>query len=368
MDMLALFHELVGTIIILMAKPFSLVKLSCIFAMRSFCIVVYTWVEVLRTSISVHLNILWSLMFWTFALISLPVRVLTALQRERLLQMRLHELQIELENLVWNRKELEERLQMAIKECRMMEAMLTELEDDHDQAIVKIELLESELQDVIEENLRLKEIQGKRLQSFRSQVDAGKGNDRNNEVADRYGSYGMPSRKSSFDGSGVILEDLLIHKDAWEEERKHKADSLDFMRAELKVSGPSNAVPPGIILSRNLDMNEVLDKRREVALSQSFFSAVLSLFVGMIIWEAEDPCMPLVVALFTVVAMSLKSVVQFFCTIKNKPASDAVALLSFNWFILGTLAYPMLPKIACMLTPTALSFLEWTASLLGFTF
>ncbi|KAF5936027.1 hypothetical protein HYC85_027156 [Camellia sinensis] len=193
MDMMALFHELVGTIIILMTKPFSLVKLSCIFAMRSFCIVVYTWVEVLRTSISVHLNILWSVMFWTFTFISLPVRVLTALQRERLLQMRLHELQIELENLVWNRKELEERLQMAIKECRMMEAMLTELEDDHDQAIVKIELLESELQDVIKENLRLKEIQGKRLRSFQSQVDAGKGNNRNNEVTDRYGSYGMPS-------------------------------------------------------------------------------------------------------------------------------------------------------------------------------
>ncbi|CAL5359322.1 unnamed protein product [Camellia sinensis] len=292
------------------------------------------------------------------------------LTRERLLQMRLHELQIELENLVWNRKELEERLQMAIKECRMMEAMLTELEDDHDQAIVKIELLESELQDVIKENLRLKEIQGKRLRSFQSQVDAGKGNNRNNEVTDRYGSYGMPSWKSSFDGSGVILEDLLIHKDAWEEEREHKADSLDFMRTELKVSGPSHAVPPGISLSRNLNMNEVLGKRREVALSQSFFSAVLSLLVGMIIWEAEDPCMPLVVALFTVVAMSLKSVVQFFCTIKNKLASDAVALLSFNWFMLGTLAYPMLPKIACMLTPTALSFLEWTATSLesGVTF
>ena len=52
--------------------------------------------------------------------------------------MHLHKLQIELENLVWNRKELEERLQMAIKECRMMEAMLAEVEDEHDEAIVKI--------------------------------------------------------------------------------------------------------------------------------------------------------------------------------------------------------------------------------------
>ena len=62
------------------------------------------------------------------------------------LQMHIHELQIELENLMWNRKELEERLQMAIKECRMMETMLAEVEDEQDEAIVKIEMLEREVQ------------------------------------------------------------------------------------------------------------------------------------------------------------------------------------------------------------------------------
>jgi hypothetical protein len=89
----------------------------------------------------------------------------------------------------------------------------------------------------------------------------------------------------------------------------------------------------------------------------------------MIVWEAEDPCMPLVVALFTVVGMSLKSVVEFFFTIKNKPASDAVALLSFNCFILGMLTYPAMPIVARMLAPVSVTIMDqmwgWLWSLLS---
>ncbi|CAL5429301.1 unnamed protein product [Camellia sinensis] len=352
---MALFFELVATLIILVTKPISLVMVSCIFGVRSFCIVIHTWVELLRATIIFHVYLLWRLVICTFVLISLPVRVLTALQRERLLQMRLHELQIQLENLVWNRKELEERLQMSIKECRMMEAMLGELEDEHEEAIVKIELLESELQDKKVENLQLKEIQGKGPWSSQSQDDTDKGHDHDNDVAHKYGiSYGLQPLKSSFSGSGIIIQDLPTHKDACEDESKSKTESIDFMRTRLKASGPSHAVTPGIT-SRNIDMNEVLGQQREVALLQSLFSAVLSLLVGTIIWEAEDPCMPLVVALFAVVGMSLTSVVRFLSTIKNKPASDVVALLSLNWFILGTLAYPTLPRIAHMCV-MALSF------------
>lgn len=78
----------------------------------------------------------------------------------------------------------------------------------------------------------------------------------------------------------------------------------------------------------------------------------------MIIWEAEEPHLCLVVALMFVVSISLKSVVEFFTTIKNKPALDAVALLSFNWFVLGILAYPTLPNIARLLAPSALRVME----------
>lgn len=133
---------------------------------------------------------------------------------------------------------------------------------------------------------------------------------------------------------------MMMHPNTWEDESKTSSELPVYM------------------VGRNLETSEVVDQRRGTAITQSLFSAVLSLLVGMIIWEAEDPCMPLVVALFTVVGMSLKSVVQFFSTIKNKPASDAVALLSLNWFILGTLTYPTLPIVARILAPVALRIVD----------
>lgn len=163
--------------------------------------------------------------------------------------------------------------------------------------------------------------------------------------------------QSSDKGSGIIFEDLMMHKDGWETEGKSEAELFNFWKTACKARGSTHS-PSHCIIARNLDMNEGVGQRREVAISQSLFSAVLSLLVGIIIWEAEDPCMPLVVALFAVVGMSLKSVVQFFSTIRNKPASDAIALLSFNWFILGTLTYPTLPRVARVFAPLTVSFLE----------
>lgn len=61
------------------------------------------------------------------------------------LEQHLLDMQWELENLVWDRKELEDRLQIAVRECRIMESMLTELEDEHDNAMEKIEQLEGEV-------------------------------------------------------------------------------------------------------------------------------------------------------------------------------------------------------------------------------
>lgn len=202
------------------------------------------------------------------------------------------------------------------------------------------------------ENLWLKEIQGKGDWSIRSPDD--KGNGQNTSVSDNYGiPYGISSLKSSYNASGIFLQDLTMPKDTWGDESKRKTDIINFLKTRSKSSE---------IIARHSDTNEVLDQRREVALSQSLFSAVLSLLVGMIVWEAGDPCMPLLVALFTVVGMSLKSVVQFFFTIKNKPASDAVALLSFNLFILGMLTYPALPRVATLLAPLALRFVDQTVS------
>lgn len=51
----------------------------------------------------------------------------------------------ELENLVWDHKKLQEHFQMAVKECKMMEMLLAELEEEHDIAIAKIDKLEAKV-------------------------------------------------------------------------------------------------------------------------------------------------------------------------------------------------------------------------------
>lgn len=111
------------------------------------------------------------------------------------------------------------------------------------------------------------------------------------------------------------------------------------------------------------DSGDILDVQRRVALSRSLFGAILSLLVGIVMWEAKDPCMPLVMALLMVVIMSLMSVRRLFTAIEQRPAFDAVVLLSLNWFILGTLMYPVLPRIARLLAPLASSLLKRTFSL-----
>lgn len=59
--------------------------------------------------------------------------------------MHLQEMQTEFENLVWDKKGVEKQLRVAIKEHKMMALMLRELEDEHDEAIIKIEQLEDEV-------------------------------------------------------------------------------------------------------------------------------------------------------------------------------------------------------------------------------
>ncbi|KAJ1396838.1 hypothetical protein SESBI_32230 [Sesbania bispinosa] len=270
-------------------------------------------------------------------------------------------MQNELENLVWNGKQLQEKLQKAVKECKMMEMLLTELEEEHDMAIAKVDKLERKLRDQTNENLRLKEIQGK---GYWSSKDPNK-TDNSENIDDNSNSipHHIPSRKSNHSGSGVALQDLPMNKDIWEDESITRTKLLKLLKTGPK-SGP---VPPVIpeMIPTDVQMIEVIDHRRHVALSQTLFSAIFSVIVGAAVWEAKDPCMPLVLALFTVVGMSLKSVLQFFSTIENKTGSDAVALLSFNCFILGTLTYPTLPTVASILDPLVSSFIDKTLNRFG---
>ncbi|KAF7829117.1 uncharacterized protein G2W53_020281 [Senna tora] len=288
------------------------------------------------------------------------------------MEQQLQELQDELENLLWDQKELQEHLQIAVrerKERKMMESVLAELEEEHDMAIAKIVELESkieqefsalilvchaQLQDLTNENRRLQEIQGKAYWSSK---------DQDQNISDYDNPHSALPWKSNYSGSGIALQNLIMTKDIWEDESKSKTEVLKL----LKTGSKSGTCPPvrHETISREVKTREVVDHRRAAALSQSLFSALLSLLVGVTVWKAQEPCMPLVVALFTVVIMSLRSVVQFFSTIKNKPASDAVALLSLNWFVLGTLTYPTLPRFAHMFAPTLSSLLDQAISRLG---
>ena len=61
------------------------------------------------------------------------------------LQKNLQFLAIEFDNVLWERKELQKQFQTAMKEQKMMELMLDELEMIHEKATNKIALLESEV-------------------------------------------------------------------------------------------------------------------------------------------------------------------------------------------------------------------------------
>ncbi|KAG1355451.1 putative Syntaxin-22 [Cocos nucifera] len=272
-----------------------------------------------------------------------------------LLERLLSEMQIQLESLIWENKELEEQLQMAVKDRKVTGALLQEIEEENEKALARIDLLENELQDLKEENMRLNESQGKALWSCKSCDDE----DENVHDGLPLGTHhGVPSWSPGYNESGMNPQ---LDGDSWWAGKEGKPRRQDLFRVCGSCSLPHQVV------SSNTMMDESLERQRVVALHRSLFGAMLSLLVGMIIWEAEDPCLPLVAALFTVVGMSLNSVVRFFSTIKNKPASDAVALLSLNWFMLGALAYPTLPIVARTLAPQAIKFADQVVSWLGYS-
>ncbi|XP_021753961.1 uncharacterized protein LOC110719354 isoform X2 [Chenopodium quinoa] len=281
----------------------------------------------------------WRFILWTVSITTLPIRALGALRREKVMERLLQEMQSELESLSWDSEKLAGHLRLAVKEHHLMESMLADLEEEHDKAIGKIEFLEKEVERLKDKNLRLKEVQTKGI-CDRGKVEV--------LIDPEKGGHHERLWHSSKSENDNLQEDLQLPK------------TTRATKEQLRTGmNPSRLVDPltPLIFSSNVDVDAALNQRREVALSQSLFSSLLSLLVGMIIWEAKDPCMPLVLALFTVVGLSLRSVVQFFSTIKNRPAADAVALLSVNWFILGTLSYPTLPKVAHMLSPVISTFL-----------
>ncbi|OAY73528.1 hypothetical protein ACMD2_02494 [Ananas comosus] len=321
--------------------PLSSLQIFFLLGVRAACRAALAWWQLLKLVVSFHAGLFLQFMLWALAFLTFPVRLLTCLQRERKAERLLHEMQIQMDALVWESKELQDRLEIAYKDRNVMEAICEEIEEDYEKALARIDLLENEMQDLKEENRRLAEGRGKSLWDDKAHDSK----DKNvlDALPPRINYDQDPSSWSAPNKSGIIVGD------PWDASGKDKSP----------MHGPSEAAahqfssaPPAV--SRNLTVDEMfLQRGRVIALYRSVFSAILSVIVGMIVWEAESPCPQLIAALFFVVGMSLCSVVQFFLTIKNKPASDAVALLCINWFILGTLTAPTLPSIAALLVPLA---------------
>ncbi|KAG6608015.1 hypothetical protein SDJN03_01357, partial [Cucurbita argyrosperma subsp. sororia] len=317
---------------------------------------------------------------------------LLACSLARKLQQNLQFLEIEFENVLWERKEFQKHFQAAMKEQKVVELMLDELEMIHEKATDKISHLESEcifllfevvwyvnisldlllqinrrnliqqLHQLRNENLRLKEIKGKtywRLKGLDNKSEAQNAGRLDSDI-----TFGMSSCSSIYSGSSIVQD--LFQSDIWKDDNIPKARLIELLESGLK-SGLRSLSSEVSKDEDDKDVAETLDEQREIAISRSLFSTLLSLLVGMIIWKAEESHLCLVMALLFVVSISLKSVVEFFTTIKNKPALDAVALLSFNWFILGILAYPMLPNIARLLVPLTSRFVGQIVEWFGFS-
>ncbi|KAF0893618.1 hypothetical protein E2562_028032 [Oryza meyeriana var. granulata] len=137
--------------------------------------------------------------------------------------------------------------------------------------------------------------------------------------------------------------------------RKDREDEVEKAAAAgAQEEGGGGGIAPEVMAEE-----ESLQMRRgkAVARRRSLFSLGMSAAVGAVVWTADAPCLPLLAGLFAMVGMSMCSVARFFRSAAalrgGRPASDAVALLSLNWFLLGVLTSPMLPGAAHAVFPRA---------------
>ncbi|KAJ0252654.1 hypothetical protein HA466_0118270 [Hirschfeldia incana] len=327
MELGGLVSVLISSPVYLMTRPLVFCISACVFCIRTALVTTFVSTDIMSSAIWFNLSMLWRAVWGTVwgsvLLFTSPVRFLFSIPRERLLEQNLYELRYELESLELNRKEIEENLRAAIKEYRLMEQELDELEDEHDSAISRIEKLEAELQELKKENIKLKEACGKEYLSMKGKVKA---EEDPSEILSIPKTKNIPYRSK-------------------EEAEFTSVESPLYPFAKATIPTEEELTPRVIGLERN------------IAVSRSVFSAMLALVVGIVMYGAKEKelCTPLIGALFTVVGISLRSVFQFFSTVKNKPALDAVALMSLNWFIVGTLTYPTLPRVARVVVPRVFS-------------
>ncbi|KAK8957702.1 hypothetical protein KSP39_PZI000580 [Platanthera zijinensis] len=294
-----------------LSAPFSLISLTYWACARTASLAIQAWWELLMAILGFFLDLTYKSMVWALALLTLPLRLLTALYREIKLEQQLSQMKAQLESLACENMELGQCLQVAVKETSIVEKIFQDIEDDYEKAIAKISLLQNEIQDL------------------KALGKAPWDDDKTASITPWSGKH--------IEGGATLRDDVMIRRG--------------------DVGGREERGP-----FRGSD-----EEHKAVAVRRSLFSAALSIMVGLTIWEAEEPCMPLVAALLTVVGMSMGTVVNFFLAIKNKPASDAVVLLTINCFMLGALSRPALPRVAHAWAQCVLRAASWCFCRLGFS-
>uniref|UniRef100_A0ACD5X9U6 Uncharacterized protein n=1 Tax=Avena sativa TaxID=4498 RepID=A0ACD5X9U6_AVESA len=271
-------------------------------------------------------------MLWAVAFLTWPLRLLAAADRERKLDRLLGEMQVQMERVVWENRDLEQRLRAALKEQAAMEEILDEMEEEQEDAFARIGLLESQVKALKKENMRLNEHKG----------------------------------KSMWDKAAAVAGQVVVGGTEKADDGKRAPKALAVCRGDYETEGavfkPAAASSSSSIAAaeRSARLLELTARRR------SLFSVGMSLAVGGIAWSADAPCLPLLAGLLTVVGMSMCSVGRLFrAPAQARPrggglvsatpaaADGAVALLSLNWFLLGVLTYPMLPGVARAVIPRA---------------
>lgn len=259
-------------------------------------------------------------MAWAVTFLAFPLRMLTAVERERKLGWLVAEMQAQMDDLAWENAALEDRLRAALREREAVEAVLDDVEDEHEDALARIHVLDAQLKALRQENVRLNEHKGK------SRWD------------DKPAAQPQAASHQS--------DDKL--KPAAKRDREDAAVPTTAQSANHAGGGLASEPPP-------VDDYDAL-QATAVARCRSLFSLGISLAVGAVAWSADAPCLPLLAGLFAVVAVSMRSVSR----LRRRAGDDgAVALLGLNWFLLGLLTSPMLPAA---LGP-ALTWLAATAPL-----
>ncbi|MCO5583758.1 hypothetical protein L7F22_037672 [Adiantum nelumboides] len=290
----------------------------------------------------------------TVKILVLPFRIYDAIQKEDKMEEELQQMkQLHTESQERVRELLCE-LELVLEECRQHKLDCEKVEGEKRAILKKFQVLQSRVMRLEEENDILKEreeraLKGRHEQSIIALQQNNMGNDRSN----------IESQKKE-----CIME-RDRSKDEFTYTKYPRAPALVCITGETPLQlDHRNGSALGHTAKRTAS-HIARYEAWEAAILSSLFSVFLTILVGAIAWESQDPCVPLVVAVFMVVCMSLKTVAQFLLSIYNGPGFDAVALLSFNWFILGTLAYPVLPRIASIVAPYGTNFGHWFLRVTG---